>query len=164
MSNDQAVRSQLRKSLQGGNAYDRLVAILGEIPPERRFDVPSGCERSAWQILDHMRRTLEDLIAFSDNSAGTYQGLEWPKDYWPAEPDPRDPGAWDQSRQRFFEAQGKLEELVEDRDRDLTAAFPWGDGQTLLHEVLLAIQHTSYHAGELVELARVLGPLGPGAL
>jgi|SRR5579862_5361975 len=164
MSTDQAIRSQLRNSLQGGEAFDRVESILQEIPVERRFEVPTGAERSAWQILEHMRLSLEDLVQFSDNAAGTYQERDWPEGYWPKEPDPYDAEAWDASHKGFLTARNAMEQLIADPRCCLTEVFPWGDGQTLLREALLAIQHTSYHAGELVELARMLGPLGPGAL
>jgi uncharacterized damage-inducible protein DinB len=39
----------------------------------------------------------------------------------------------------------------------LYATIPWGQGQTLLREVLLAGQHTSYHLGQIVLLRRLLG-------
>src|SRR5579871_2738596 len=161
---DRALRAQLTSSLRGGEAYDKAEEIFGEVPIDRRFDVPAGSERSAWQILDHMRVSLEDLIGFSDNERGDYEERDWPEGYWPKQPDPGDPKAWDASLQGFWAAQKRLEELINDPDRDLFAKFPWGDGQTLLREVLLAIQHNSYHVGELVELTRMLGPLGPGAL
>ena len=50
-----------------------------------------------------------------------------------------------------------MEKLVLDGVRDLGEPFPWGDGQTLLREVLLVADHTSYHLGQLVNLRRALG-------
>jgi uncharacterized damage-inducible protein DinB len=41
---------------------------------------------------------------------------------------------------------------------DLTATVPTGEGpQTYLRAVLLVIDHTAYHAGQLVSLRRALG-------
>ena len=40
---------------------------------------------------------------------------------------------------------------------DLAAVFPWGDGQNLLREAVLVIDHNSYHLGELLALRRLLG-------
>ncbi|MES1257473.1 MAG: DinB family protein, partial [Acidobacteriota bacterium] len=37
------------------------------------------------------------------------------------------------------------------------AAFPHGEGQTLLREALQMADHNAYHIGELVFLRRLLG-------
>jgi hypothetical protein len=48
--------------------------------------------------------------------------------------------------------------LVKDPQSNLYAQIPWGKkDQTLLREVLLAADHTSYHAGALVNLRKQLG-------
>jgi hypothetical protein len=47
--------------------------------------------------------------------------------------------------------------LVADPSSDLFARIPWGDGQTLLREALLAADHNAYHIGELVVVRRLLG-------
>lgn len=109
-------------------------------------------ERSAWQILEHMRRSLEDLSAYSSNFDGGYRELNWPDDYWPSSQGEGDD--WDKSLAGLTEAQSRLEELV--AKGDLTKPFPWEPTHCLLREALLAIEHTAYHAGELVELTRAL--------
>ena len=48
-------------------------------------------------------------------------------------------------------------EIVRDRGRDLAAPFPWGDGQNILREAILVVDHTGYHVGELLTLRRLLG-------
>ena len=48
-------------------------------------------------------------------------------------------------------------ELIGDPRHNLIAAFPWGDGQNLLREAILVIDHNSYHIGELLALRRLLG-------
>ena len=151
---DRQFRQHLTSSLRGGNAFEPVEKIFDEIPKDRRFEVPPGLERSAWQVVDHMRRTLEDLLAYSENWNGDYKELDWPKDYWP--PEQGNPDDWDKSVAGFAEARKKLERLVDDPSRELTAPFPWSKDHTLLREVLLAIEHTSYHSGQLVEIARVL--------
>lgn|GEM_PF-224657 len=149
---DKAVRDHLLITLRGGQAFDRFYDIVREVPPDCRYALPMGRGRSAWQIIEHMRLTLEDLAEFTDNSAGNYTEKVWPDDYWPEKAEPEDHAAWDRSVHDFLEARRKMEELVQDPNRDLTEPFAWGKGQTLLHEALLAIEHTAYHLGELVEL------------
>jgi len=157
-NNDQAIRSQLVKSLRGGNAFETFDQIIGQIPVDARFEAPDGKGRSAWQIVEHMRRTLEDLIGFIDNADGSYKELNWPEDYWPKDAVPEDSGEWERSIDGFHLAQRRMEQLMLDETRELSEPFPWGEGQTLLHEALLALEHTAYHLGELVELTVISDP------
>ena len=50
-----------------------------------------------------------------------------------------------------------MSELVEETSTDLFANIPHGDGQTILREVLLAVDHSAYHLGQLVLVRRQLG-------
>lgn len=43
-----------------------------------------------------------------------------------------------------------------DEKTDLFAPFPWGSGQTLLREGLLASEHAAYHCGQLVILRQMV--------
>ena len=146
------IRKELIAALRGGQAYDTVGQILGEVPKEKRYERPEGMERSAWQILDHMRRTMEDLISYSTNFDGSYRELEWPKDYWPTSLGQE--GDWDRSLSGLNAAQERMEELVS--TGDLTRPFPWEPSHCLLREAILAIEHAAYHSGELVELTRAL--------
>jgi hypothetical protein len=47
--------------------------------------------------------------------------------------------------------------LAGDRDIDLEARIPHGTGQTYLRELLLVVDHTAYHLGELIVVRRLLG-------
>ena len=145
-------RKTLIAALRGGQAYDPLEKILAEVPEGRRYDRPDGMERSAWQILEHTRLTLEDLCAYSANSDGGYRELRWPDDYWPTSLGQGDD--WDASLAGLAEAQARMEALI--AHGDLTEPFSWEPSHCLLREAILAIEHAAYHAGELVELTRRL--------
>jgi uncharacterized damage-inducible protein DinB len=47
--------------------------------------------------------------------------------------------------------------MIDDPDIDLTARVPHGTGQTYLREILIVIDHTSYHVGQLIAVRRLLG-------
>ena len=57
-----------------------------------------------------------------------------------------------------------VRQVVEDRKQfiavlsngDLFAPFPWGDGQTLLREALVIIDHNSYHTGAIMTVKRLV--------
>jgi len=106
-------------------------------------------------LLEHLRITQADILRFSRSSE--YKELKWPEEYWPAAdsfPTERD---WETSVQVFRDDLHGFISLVQDKGRDLYEPFPWGDGQTLLREALLLIDHTSYHLGQLVLVRRAFG-------
>jgi hypothetical protein len=45
---------------------------------------------------------------------------------------------------------------VLDPSNDLQTQIPHGDGQTLLREALLLLEHNAYHIGELAIIFRLL--------
>jgi hypothetical protein len=152
MEQDKALRKQLIDLLNGGLAYEPSDEILKSIRPEERGTIPQGAEHSAWQILDHMVQSLEDIVQFSDNANGKYEEKPWPDGYWSKENN----GDWEKSVRALKSARREMEKLINDPKRDLFERFPWGDGQTLLKEALVAADHVSYHLGEIVELQRWL--------
>jgi hypothetical protein len=155
---DRALREQLVKYLRGGEAHAELKAVLDDFPVKARGVVPKGAEHSAWQELEHIRIALHDLLDFSTNSH--YVSMKWPDDYWPKEAAPKDDAAWDKSVRAVKKDIADFEKLVGDPESNLYGTIPWGDGQTLLREVLVAGQHTSYHLGQIVLLRRMLGAWG----
>ena len=75
----------------------------------------------------------------------------------PAAPDEK---AWDKSVRAFRKDLKALCALVEDESTDLYAKIPHGDGQTILREALLVVDHNAYHVGQLVLVRKALGAWG----
>jgi hypothetical protein len=50
--------------------------------------------------------------------------------------------------------------LVEDRNLDLTAEIPHGEGRTYLREILLVADHNAYHLGQIVQIRKSLSDWG----
>jgi hypothetical protein len=155
---DGALRSQLVEFLRGGQAHADVKLVVDDFPVKARGAVPKGAEHSAWQELEHIRLALHDLLDFSTNS--NYVQPQWPADYWPKEAAPASGKAWDASVRAVKKDLADFEKLVTNPKSNLYATIPWGDGQTLLREVLVAGQHTSYHLGQIVLLRRLLGAWG----
>jgi hypothetical protein len=154
-SEDRALREQLVKFLGGGEAHAEFKDVLDDFPAAARGAVPKGAEHSAWQELEHIRIALHDLLDFSTNP--NYVAMKWPDDYWPREAAPKNDAAWDASVRAVKKDVADFEKLVGDPESNLYATIPWGEGQTLVREVLIAGQHTSYHLGQIVLLRRLLG-------
>ena len=133
-------------------SFDTAVAGLAE---PLRGKAPEGLPYSPWQLVEHVRITQHDILEFCRNP--DYRERRWPDDYWPASPEPPDAKAWDRSVVAVRRDREALARLAEDPSVDLTAPLPHGTGQTLLRELLLVLDHTAYHLGELVVVRRALG-------
>ncbi len=153
---DKALRTQLTALLKGGQAHADIRSALADFPLELAGEKPHGLPYSAWQLLEHMRFTLHDLLEFSTNSE--YEEPNWPDDYWPKQAALPDVDAWKKSVRGLEADLDAFVALVEDVRSNLYDTIPWGkNNETLLREVLLAADHNSYHIGELIVLRRLLG-------
>jgi uncharacterized damage-inducible protein DinB len=155
MPADDQLRNQLVEFLRKDNAHVELFNALKDFPPEDYGKKPKGAPYSAWQLLEHIRIALNDILVFSTDS--NYVALKWPDEYWPAEDAPANTSAWKTSVKALKADLDAFEKLIQNPESNLYAPIPWGDGQTLLREVLLAIDHNSYHVGQLVMLRKQLG-------
>ena len=95
--------------------------------------------------------------AISSSSAGTadYVEGEWPDDYWPKSPAPPSSRAWKASLEAVAADRRALQDFVATTP-DLFAQIPGHEGKTILRSVLLAIDHTSYHVGQLLMARKLL--------
>jgi hypothetical protein len=152
---DSALRDQLARALAWGEAHTTFEDAIAGLPRALRGRAPAGLPYSPWQLLEHVRITQRDILDFCRDPA--YQELSWPDDYWPKAAEPPSDAAWDESVQRFRQDRSALEALARDPAVDLSSRIPHGSGQTYLREVLLVIDHSAYHLGELVVVRRLLG-------
>ncbi len=153
--NESEIRSQLARALGWDDAHAGFDRAVDGIAPEFRGRAPAGLPYSPWQLLEHLRLTQEDILDFCRNP--DYRERRWPNDYWPASAEPPDAEAWDRSVAAVRRDREALGRLAEAPTVDLTAPLPHGSGQTLLRELLLVLDHTAYHLGELVVVRRTLG-------
>ena len=149
-----ALRSHLLEFLRGGSAHADADTALADFPVDLAGVRPEGSPHSCWELLEHLRITLEDLLRFCTDS--NYSALQWPQEYWPGSPEPGSANAWNSSVAMFKNHLAAFEKMVEDPKVELEALIPWGEGQTILREVLLAGDHTSYHLGQVVLLRKQL--------
>lgn len=154
-SEDRALREQLHELIWSGNAHADIETVLANFPIELAGKKPANVPYTAWQLLEHMRLTVHDLLEFSTNSE--YLAPKWPEDYWPATEAPQNPEEWDTSARAFMSDCKAIAKLATNPESNLYAQIPWGQGQTLLREILLAADHNSYHLGQMVLLRKQLG-------
>ena len=155
MKDDALLREQLGRLLAWEDAHVGFDTAVDGISAELRGQRPSNLPYSPWQLVEHLRVTQRDILEFCRNP--NYQELKWPDDYWPPSAAPPSPAAWDESIRQFRQDRKALQQLAADRQVDLAARIPHGDGQTYLRELVLAADHAAYHIGELVVVRRLLG-------
>ena len=150
-----AVREHLVKLLDWEDAHATFDKAVDGLTPEQRGVRPAGFEYSVWQLVEHLRLAQDDILDFCVNDRYEHTKA-WPEDYWPREPEPPDAEAWATSVESFARDREAMKRLA--REGDLTATVPTGKkGQTYLRAILLVIDHTAYHVGQLVAVRRALG-------
>lgn len=154
MADESALRDQLARFLDWDSAHLRFDDAVKDFPPEKRGIRPPGAPHSAWELLEHLRIGLWDIVEFSRDAR--HVSPPWPAGYWPATPAPPTETAWDESIAAYRAALRALAAMANDGSNDLYARIPHGDGQTLLREILVAGDHNAYHLGQLVMVRRML--------
>ena len=154
MKSEERLRQQLVDTLGGHGAHIDFDSVVKNFPAELRGKKAGGLPHTAWQLLEHMRIAQEDILEFCTSLQ--YQERKWPDDYWPPDPALPDSMAWDKAIKAFRHDLKQMQDLIADPERDLYAPIPHGDGQTLLREALLVIDHNSYHLGQLVGVRQQL--------
>ena len=151
-----AIRDHLARALAWEEAHATFDVAVAGIPAGKRGARAPGFEHSAWQLLEHIRLAQDDILDFCVNAQYEHT-MKWPDDYWPASPEPPNPSAWDGSLAEYARGREALQKLARETF-DLTATVPTGkSGQTYLRSILLVIDHSAYHVGQLVALRRALG-------
>lgn len=155
MDHDKQLRQQLSKVMDWNEAHADFSAAVADFPAELRGRVPEGLPYSAWQLLEHLRLALWDIVEFSRDAR--HKSPEWPEGYWPKTASPHDPTAWDKSVKSIHQHLDEMRELISDSKHDLFTPIPHGSGQTLLRQALLIADHNAYHLGQLVLVRKALG-------
>lgn len=151
---DDSIRKHVLYLLRGGGAHQSFDDLAGSFPPDlcnRRIE---GLPYTPWQVLEHMRLAQWDILEFSRDP--DHVSPEFPKGYWPKPDERGTPALWQQSIDKFRSDLEQMEALVEDPATDLYAKIPHGDGQTILREALLIVDHNAYHLGALAVMERIV--------
>lgn len=146
-------------SLDWEQAHASLQSATKNLSRELRGRRPEHLPHSPWELVEHIRITQHDLLEFCRNSA--YKEMEWPADYWPSAPEPPSEKAWSESLASIKRDGKDLAQFAVDHRDSLTEKIPHGTGQTYLRTILVAVDHTSYHVGQLVLVRRLLGVWPP---
>lgn len=147
-------REQIIQQLEGGQAHLKIEDLLEEIDFEDLGKRPAGLPYSFYEQFFHIRVGQFDILDFTRNP--DYDPRKWPEDYWPVEQAPESEEQWEELKKAFLKERDEIMNLVLDENNPLNKPFEHGDGQTLLREALLVLQHNAYHTGQLAIIFRLL--------
>jgi uncharacterized damage-inducible protein DinB len=152
MDDQKALREHLLELLEGKSAHIDLETALADFPLDQINTKINGSPHTAWQLLEHIRIAQWDILDFSRNE--NYKEKKWPDDYWPKEDGTKE--KWEKSVKQTLNDLQEMRDLVSDKTTDLFAKIPHGDGQTILREALLIVDHNAYHLGQVMLLKKML--------
>ena len=89
-------RSIIASSLDWEQAHSKLESVVNGLAPSLQGVRPTGYPHSAWELLEHIRITQNDLLEFCQNPEYE-EKLAWPQDYWPPTPAPPTADAWEKT-------------------------------------------------------------------
>lgn len=154
-NNDQITRKHLVDFITGGNAHATLEDALKDLPASLRGAVPVGLPYSIWQLAEHIRIVIWDILEFTKDQS--HKSPKWPDEYWPKEAEPKSSEQWDETIAQIKKDTAEFLAIVNDPSKNLYEPLPKGDGQTILREAILIGDHNAYHTAEIIVIRRLLG-------
>lgn len=155
MSGNMVIRERLAKQLEGGEASMPVTEVLKNITFEDINTRPSNLPYSFYELFFHVVFTQKDIVKFT--CSDDYTAPKWPDYYWPKEKTCRSPKEWENLIADYLVDRDRLKNFILDENNKLDEPVKNGKGeQTLLREVLLVIEHTAYHTGQMLIILRLL--------
>ncbi|HET8803887.1 MAG TPA: DinB family protein [Aequorivita sp.] len=155
MSENKLIRERLAKHLEGGEAFMPVKKMLPKIPFSDINLRPENLPYSFYELFYHITFTQKDILEFSTSE--DYKEHKWPDNYWPKEKKCKTEEEWKTLQAEYFDSRNRLKTFLLNFENDLTKPVLNGkDEQTLLREILLVIEHTAYHTGQMLIILRLL--------
>jgi hypothetical protein len=153
--NEGSLRELLQYQLSGQGAHIPFKAAVAGFPVELAGKRVPKLAHTAWGLVYHLCVTQWDMLEYVRNP--DHVSPEYPSGYWPKEWGPKDGAEWEKTVRSFGRDLKALERLVKDPGRELFAPLREGSDWSLLQQVILVLDHNSYHIGQLVDLRMLLG-------
>ncbi|MFO7445478.1 MAG: DinB family protein [Ignavibacteriaceae bacterium] len=154
--NDNILRKELLGTLNGGNAHVTFEQAVNNVNPELRNKRPADDIHSVWELLEHLRISQEDILRYMVDPG--WKSPKWPDEYWPDKKSTIvNDEMWNESIKKFSSDLEEIISIVNDNKTDLTSVIPHTENHTYLREILLVVNHNSYHIGQIAETRKLLG-------
>ncbi len=155
---EKALRDQLVSFLTGAHAHATVLDTVKDFPMDKINTKAPNSTYTPWRLLEHIRITQWDVLNFVQNPQ--YEEMKWPDEYWPKAGVKATPAMWKKTLADFKKDLNAFVTIVQNPKTDLYNKIPHGDGQTILREALLIIDHNSFHLGEFSILREVMKTWG----
>lgn len=153
--NEKIFRENLINALTKEQAHLSLETALQNLKPGNRTARPAPDLHSVWELLEHMRITQEDILQYTIDPK--WKSPSWPEGHWPEKNDSVSEEEWSNSISKFNDDLQEFVKIVNDESIDLTAVIPHTKTHTYLREILIVIDHNSYHTAQIVQTRKALG-------
>jgi uncharacterized damage-inducible protein DinB len=153
--NDSLLRKNLIEMLLNEPAHISVKNAMAGIKPDLLNTRTSKNLHSIWELFEHMRISQEDILKYTLDPK--WISPSWPEGHWPDPAEKATVGMLKKSISRFNSDLNEVIDLVNNSKIDLTSEIPHGEGRTYLREILLIIDHNSYHLGQIVSVRKALG-------
>ncbi len=155
MSEENHIRERLARHLDGGEAFMPVTEILKKISFEDINTRPANLPYSFYELFFHVTFTQKDIVKFT--CSNDYTSPKWPDFYWPKEKTCKTEEDWKDIKAEYLTDRERLKKFLLNEENKLTQSVKNGkDEQTLLREILLVIEHTAYHTGQMLVVLRLL--------
>lgn len=148
---ESVIRQEVIKLLREGQAHVTLERALKDLSLDNAPRRPHGL-KSSWEILEHMRITQRDILAYMRDPA--HPSPPWPEGYWRDVPEDFGDKVWQETLEGFLADRDALIELAE--TVNLTEVLPGTPGHTPLRQLFIAADHNAHHLGQIIDVRRLL--------
>ncbi len=159
MVNEQQLKEIMASHLSMGQAFMAIDKIITKMPFKKMGIRPANLPYSFYELFYHIQYAQKDILEYC--LSDKYEAPSWPEDYWPKESCPEKEEDWEDLKKEYLTTREKIRQLVLSPDHALTdnvvnQSEESTENHTFFREVLLVIEHSAYHTGQLLLLARLL--------
>jgi hypothetical protein len=158
MNQDEILRENLLALLAGEHARMSFEEAVRQFPVDKINENLPNADYTPWALLEHIRIAQEDILDFIRNP--NYEAKEWPKDYWPPEGKQASRADWERTIDGFKRDFADMQDIVKNPKTDLYQDIPWGEGETILREIVTLANHNAFHLGEFAIMRQAMGTWG----
>lgn len=152
---DLEIRHQLIKMLNWEDAHSSINQAINNIQEDALVKKVPKIDYNIWQLSSHIQFAMHDIFEFCTNSH--YQEPKWPDDYWPQNSQPENKEEWENLCKKIQQDQQGITQLINNPQIDLFEPLNHSQGQNIFREIMLIIDHSSYHIGQIVLIRKILG-------
>ena len=156
-NNKKIVTNILKQFLTTYMSHFDFEEAVKDFPIDSINQIPENSPFSFWELLEHIRRMLNEIQDYIINQ--NYKYIPSPTLYWPEKSaDPISTEAWENTIEGIRETIAKTVGLLDDPSEDIFSELKYqkGSGHTLLRQVLMVIDHNSYHIGQFILMRKLL--------